>query len=795
MGSSGKQRSGATAAQNENAPKAPIACLVCRSRKVKCDKTMPKCRNCLRLGVGCPGFSPQSEFISRKEMQKSADDIFKAAGVEKRRVGSCEECRSSKHRCTKTRPSCRRCILRNLSCVYPFKPDKQHERESSSQPASSTASSTAVVAGLTSTAPIQPLDDGQWTNPTLLHVFGVNTESLCTDTLPKDHGLRLRLINAYFDRTHHLRCLSFIHRPSFMQSLESASIAQDYGEPLLYVICALGARHIYFDAKLTLDGADRDALASAVPGQAWAERARKEILGEMHAPTVQNLMTVALLCEYGLREDQHALVFIMLAFLHRSIRLLSLDSPRPMHGHHTAAQMNQREVETRLVWASFVMDGLVANGVEKNMCWKDHIPNIPLPCPDDCFTSRLSSPPYYLLQLETPGMHPAIAELDLSSLLIVVVRLRTKVMQLIRVANPGMRIWEPSSQFVRIIDQLSVLYHNLPEKYYLTDANLYVFREKGTLGAVFALHLFIHAVIFDLTRISLAGFNFPLAPAFKNAPIEFRTHCQNLCQYHASQVSDIIRTGMCFSPGAFDDLFCPDATVESTKVQIIYAATVDQSPQMLQITRDNIINNFNFLLGIHGRGKEAPVQFIRGIIPLCHLFGFRDIAERYQEILGLSIPLDPAEVTGSAEVHHLSSLASFRRGRVQLQEPQSTSSAKTMSSTNDHKPPLIRASQSILYEGPIDKGGSSDLTNSLPILRPTYPALEVAPELLSQGLNQRNPLQIMPSAGVMVQTGAILQPSVDDYIKTADEMSAYLTWGMPEVPRWINIPYQVPSGG
>lgn len=137
---------------------------------------MPECRNCVRLGVGCPGFSPQSEFISRKEMQKSADDIFKAAGVEKRRVGSCEECRSSKHRCTKTRPSCRRCILRNLPCIYPSKLDKQQERESSSQPASSVASSTIAAAGLTSTALVQPLEPTQWANPTLLQAFGVNIE-------------------------------------------------------------------------------------------------------------------------------------------------------------------------------------------------------------------------------------------------------------------------------------------------------------------------------------------------------------------------------------------------------------------------------------------------------------------------------------------------------------------------------------------------------------------------------------------------------------------------------------------
>lgn len=51
---------------------------------------------------------------------------------------------------------------------------------------------------------------------------------------------------------------------------------------------------------------------------------------------------------------------------------------------------------------------------------------------------------------------------------------------------------------------------------------------------------------------------------------------------------------------------------------------------------------------------------------------------------------------------------------------------------------------------------------------------------------QRHPLQLMPSAGVMVQNGAILQPSIDDYIKTADEMSNLLTWNMPDLPPWMS---------
>lgn len=159
------------------------------------------------------------------------------------------------------------------------------------------------------------------------------------------------------------------------------------------------------------------------------------------------------------------------------------------------------------------------------------------------------------------------------------------------------------------------------------------------------------------------------------------------------------------------------------------------------------------------------------------------------------IPIDPPEVTGSADVHHLSAVASFRRGRLQLQESQSTStSAKTMSPMTDNRSPLIHASQSIIYEEPVDKSGGSDFISSLPVLRPTYPPLELAPELMSQGLDQRNALQIIPSAGVMVQDGAMLQPSIDDYIKTADEMSTYLTLGILEIPPWLNLPDHLPPG-
>lgn len=86
--------------------------------KVKCDRAIRGCQNCRRLGIKCPEYSRQ-EMVSRHDLERYAEDMYKAAGLEKRRMGACAGCRASRHRCSRTRPSCRRCRLRGVECVYP----------------------------------------------------------------------------------------------------------------------------------------------------------------------------------------------------------------------------------------------------------------------------------------------------------------------------------------------------------------------------------------------------------------------------------------------------------------------------------------------------------------------------------------------------------------------------------------------------------------------------------------------------------------------------------------------------
>jgi hypothetical protein len=58
----------------------------------------------------------------------------------------------------------------------------------------------------------------------------------------QDPSPQLRFLNAYFERIHPLKCLAFVHKPSFMYSLDRGTLLEDYAAPLVDIMCALGAR-------------------------------------------------------------------------------------------------------------------------------------------------------------------------------------------------------------------------------------------------------------------------------------------------------------------------------------------------------------------------------------------------------------------------------------------------------------------------------------------------------------------------------------------------------------------------
>jgi hypothetical protein len=137
---------------------------------------------------------------------------------------------------------------------------------------------------------------------------------------------------------------------------------------------------------------------------------------------------MVLLCEYGLRTDQNALVFVLSACLFRSIRLLGLDAPQRSE-EKTATEILERETERRIVWASYHIDVLISTGVDRNSMWRDEIPPIALPCLNQDFISLTTSPPQFLATFESAENMSLLSQLDLPSLVTVLIRIRYTVLR------------------------------------------------------------------------------------------------------------------------------------------------------------------------------------------------------------------------------------------------------------------------------------------------------------------------------------------------------------------------------
>ena len=60
--------------------------------------------------------------------------------------------------------------------------------------------------------------------------------------LPVEIAKLRHLAEQYFQHIHPLRCLAFIHPPTFLQALDQRKCNEIYGAATAYIVFALGAR-------------------------------------------------------------------------------------------------------------------------------------------------------------------------------------------------------------------------------------------------------------------------------------------------------------------------------------------------------------------------------------------------------------------------------------------------------------------------------------------------------------------------------------------------------------------------
>lgn len=168
---------------------------------------------------------------------------------------------------------------------------------------------------------------------------------------------------------------------------------------------------------------------------------------------------------------------------------------------------------------------------------------------------------------------------------------------LIRQTSSAEAVCAPDSAFLHLIEELDSWYRNLPAYLTLTPLQIYVLKDMNLLSLAVYLQLAYHIAITDLTRVSLPGFTFPLAAAFRHVPRDFLRQCQQRCRYHADEVSNLIEMVQGHGPEAFDDPFCHIAAFEAAKIQIIHAAIVQpsDSSSARQTAERNVQINFSLI--------------------------------------------------------------------------------------------------------------------------------------------------------------------------------------------------------
>lgn len=448
---------------------------------------------------------------------------------------------------------------------------------------------------------------------------------LASEDLPSNDQVN-ELVDIYFTRIHNVRCMGFLHIPSFMERLKRTVL--DSCTPthtfsgLIYIICALAAPFYY--AKVVMGAAyasgnsdgDLDLADSGVwffdAGKGWANVAAQVVSSSSSRTGTEALMTQILLHEYYLRTGDYAKGFLISGTIARHLQLLQLNIE---HDCDVPCQRDKsfwavRESRRRLVWACYLLDASIECGVDQLRFVSADDIHVQLPCSEDLFVRNIPCStemltPGRLLpsvhQSQGPG---AVHNLDLRSYYIRVMAVRSKILRYVKHLQ-GEIPWEKSenSRFYVLDGELRELEDSIPENLKMSSENTYVFKSFGRLSLYFGLHILFAQTFNDLYRIGVSKLVFPDSATKwirENAPREFIQRCHHTCAKKAFHVGCLLRDlWHCHKPSLVDLPYLQHAQISSSVLVTSLASWTELEALLPQVShrdyREILENNVNVL--------------------------------------------------------------------------------------------------------------------------------------------------------------------------------------------------------
>ncbi|KAB8276293.1 hypothetical protein BDV30DRAFT_39310 [Aspergillus minisclerotigenes] len=491
------------------------SCLICRRRKIKCDRSEGFCNNCRNLGEQCVYSTEAGTDTNVTDEGPTSSDAVTQAGLKRRRVlRSCLECKRTKSKCSGG-SACTRCTKKGLHCS--FHEEEPNPREETHVQGSSQAIPTWLVM-----RNLPPID-------------------------------RVReLIDIYFAQIHTVRCMGFLHIPTFMERFKDKKTILTEMSGLIYVMCALAAP--FYCARVI--ASKEDGPSSAVlyfdAGRGWAEAAMQCLFSSFGSPRIECIITAVLLHEYYLRVGDYAKGFLISGFIARHVQLLQLNMEYDDDILCRKSKMSwaAKETRRRVLWACYLLDASIECGINQLCLISSSDIYVQLPCSEDLFVRNIPCNTEMLIRgkllpFADAAVVGAAGNLDIRAYYIRAMAIRSKILKYVKHLE-GEIPWEvtETSQFHKLDNEIRELDASIPDSLKMSAENIYIFKASGRLNLFFGVHILIAQTFNDLYRVGVSRLVFPNTATKwirENAPAEFIKLCHRTCISKAAYIGSLLQ--------------------------------------------------------------------------------------------------------------------------------------------------------------------------------------------------------------------------------------------------------------
>ncbi|KAL4987771.1 fungal-specific transcription factor domain-containing protein [Aspergillus falconensis] len=517
-------------------------CNTCRARKVKCDERPNGCANCERLQLDCSDYGHSAV---RRSGTPGARRTYR----------SCMGCRLRRAKCSGERPACSRCRSKHLECRY-----GDNVEPAWSQRLANTADPPDR------SSPPGERTEGESSPLTWLVSFD----------LPEKAKVAV-LVDNYFAHIHPIRCLAFLHRPSFLRRVDEELLPESSPSALLHVVCALGAQFYALECSTTSQKlSPKFTLRS---GHRWAEKAYSMVLKDLDKISVDNLMASQLLYDYALRVGNFAQAFMLGGITARMAQALqiNLEYSTDVLCIEPGLSISAREARRRLMWSCFVTDALLGSGVDQLMLVDERDIKIQLPCSErrfvqeaPCVTRTLDGGVLGFLQPDTIPVNPD-ENMGIMAYFVKHIQIRKQVLRYIKHLDTAISPWLPNSEFAILDKACREWYDSLPEILQFTTSTIYARKASSQLGALVLLHCSHYQTLCDLYRLGApALFKLRSAIEFPPEQSKFLQKMREDLYRAAKTLATIIGEAERHGPQFLSDTWLPTITYDSSRIMLYY---------------------------------------------------------------------------------------------------------------------------------------------------------------------------------------------------------------------------------